>query len=96
VVEKTCAKGRVVSIATRVVLSPMAAVIAALRMSKVSRTITTSLCVFSERDGPASQHEKGPQDVPLQQGVAVSRVGDLPDDVRLHLLLAGEDVAGDG
>jgi hypothetical protein len=43
VVEKTREKGRVVSIATRVVLGTMAAVIAAWGMSKVSRAINTSL-----------------------------------------------------
>ncbi len=46
VVEKTREKGRVVSIATRVVFGTMAAVIAALGMSKVSRAINTS---FVER-----------------------------------------------
>jgi IS1 family transposase len=46
VVEKTREKGRVVSIATRVVFGTMAAVVAALGMSKVSRAINTS---FVER-----------------------------------------------
>ena len=43
VVEKTREKGRVVSIATRVVFGTMAAVVAALGMSKVSRSIDTAL-----------------------------------------------------
>jgi IS1 family transposase len=46
VVEKTREKGRVVAIATRVVFGTMAAVIAVLGMSKVSRSINTS---FMER-----------------------------------------------
>ena len=44
--EKTREKGRVVSIATRVVFGTMAAVVAALGMSKVSRAINTA---FVER-----------------------------------------------
>ena len=46
VVEKTRAKGRVVAIATRVVFGTIAAVVAALGMSRVSRAINTS---FVER-----------------------------------------------
>ena len=46
VVEKTREKGRVVKIATRVVFGTMAAVVAALGMSRVSRAINTS---FVER-----------------------------------------------
>ena len=53
VVEKTREKGRVVSIATRVVLGTMAAVIAALGMSKVSRSINTS---FVERQNGTDRH----------------------------------------
>ena len=53
VVEKTREKGRVVSIATRVVFGTMAAVIAALGMSKVSRAINTS---FLERQNGTDRH----------------------------------------
>jgi IS1 family transposase len=53
VVEKTRAKGRVVSIATRVVFGTMAAVIAALGMSKASRAINTS---FVERQNGTDRH----------------------------------------
>ena len=53
VVEKTREKGRVVAIATRVVFGTMAAVIAALGMSKVSRAINTS---FVERQNGTDRH----------------------------------------
>ena len=53
VVEKTREKGRVVSIATRVVFGTMAAVIAALGMSKVSGAINTS---FVERQNGTDRH----------------------------------------
>jgi hypothetical protein len=53
VVEKTREKGRVVSIATRVVFGTMVAVIAALGMSKASRAITTS---FVERQNGTDRH----------------------------------------
>jgi hypothetical protein len=53
VVEKTREKGRVVSIATRVVFGTMAAVVAALGMSKVSRSINTS---FVERQNGTDRH----------------------------------------
>src|SRR6476646_5534841 len=53
VVEKTREKGRVVSIATRVVFGTMAAVIAALGMSKVSRAINTA---FVERQNGTDRH----------------------------------------
>jgi hypothetical protein len=46
VVEKTREQGRVVEIATRVVFGTMAAVVAALGMSRVSRAINTA---FVER-----------------------------------------------
>jgi IS1 family transposase len=53
VVEKTREKGRVVSIATRVVFGTLAAVIAALGMSRVSRAINTS---FVERQNGTDRH----------------------------------------
>ena len=53
VVEKTRERGRVVSIATRVVFGTMAAVIAALGMSKASRSINTS---FVERQNGTDRH----------------------------------------
>jgi hypothetical protein len=53
VVEKTREKGRVVSIATRVVFGTVAAVVAALGMSKVSRSINTS---FVERQNGTDRH----------------------------------------
>ena len=53
VVEKTRAKGRVVAIATRVVFGTMAAVVAALGMSRASRSITTS---FVERQNGTDRH----------------------------------------
>lgn len=53
VVEKTREKGRVVSIATRVVFGTMAAVDAALGMSRVSRAINTS---FVERQNGTDRH----------------------------------------
>jgi IS1 family transposase len=52
-VEKTREKGRVVSIATRVVFGTMAAVEAALRMSSASRAINTS---FVERQNGTDRH----------------------------------------
>ena len=53
VVEKTREKGRVVSIATRVVFGTMAAVVAALGMSKASRAINTA---FVERANGTDRH----------------------------------------
>jgi IS1 family transposase len=53
VVEKTREKGRVVSIATRVVFGTMAAVVAALGMSTASRAINTS---FVERQNGTDRH----------------------------------------
>ena len=53
VVEKTREKGRVVSIAARVVFGTMAAVIAALGMSRASRAINTS---FVERQNGTDRH----------------------------------------
>jgi len=53
VVEKSRAKGRVASIATRVVFGTIAAVIAAPGMSRVSRAINTS---FVERQNGTDRH----------------------------------------
>jgi len=53
VVEKARERGRVVSVATRVVFGTMAAVVAALGMSKVSRAINTS---FVERQNGTDRH----------------------------------------
>jgi IS1 family transposase len=53
VVEKTRAKGRVVSIATRVVFGTVAAVVAALGLSRVSTAINTS---FVERQNGTDRH----------------------------------------
>jgi IS1 family transposase len=53
VVEKTREKGRVISIATRVVFGTMAAVIAASGMSRASRSISTS---FVERQNGTDRH----------------------------------------
>jgi IS1 family transposase len=53
VVEKTREKGRVVEVATRVVFGTMAAVVAALGMSRVSRAINTS---FVERQNGTDRH----------------------------------------
>jgi len=53
VVEKTREKGRVVKVATRVVFGTMAAVIMALGMSRVSRSINTS---FVERENATDRH----------------------------------------
>jgi IS1 family transposase len=53
VVEKTRANGRVVSVATRVVFGTIAAVVAALGMSRVSRAINTS---FVERQNGTDRH----------------------------------------
>jgi IS1 family transposase len=53
VVEKTRAKGRVVSIATRVVFGTLAAVVAALGMSGVSTAINTA---FVERQNGTDRH----------------------------------------
>jgi IS1 family transposase len=53
VLEKTRAKGRVVSIATRVVFGTMAAVVAALGRSRASRSINTS---FVERQNGTDRH----------------------------------------
>jgi hypothetical protein len=53
VVEKTREKGRVVSIATRVVFGTMAAVVAALGMSRASRAINTA---FVERQNGTDRH----------------------------------------
>jgi hypothetical protein len=53
VVEKTREKGRAVSIATRVVFGTMAAVVAALGLSRVSRAINTALV---ERQNATDRH----------------------------------------
>ena len=53
VVEKTRAKGRVVSTVTRVIFGTMVAVTAALGMSRVSRAINTS---FVERQNATDRH----------------------------------------
>jgi hypothetical protein len=53
VVEKTREEGRVVSIATRVVFGTMAAVVAALGLSRVSRAINTA---FVERRNGTDRH----------------------------------------
>jgi IS1 family transposase len=53
VVEKAREKGRVAAIATRVVFGTMAAVMAALRMSKASRAINVS---FVERQNGTDRH----------------------------------------
>jgi hypothetical protein len=53
VVEKTREKGRVVAIATRVIFGTIAAVTAALGMSKASRAINTS---FVERQNGTDRH----------------------------------------
>jgi IS1 family transposase len=53
VVEKTRAKGRVVSIVARVIFGTMATVAAALGMSRVSRAINTS---FVERQNATDRH----------------------------------------
>jgi IS1 family transposase len=53
VVEKTRAKGRVVQIVTRVVFGTMAAVVAALGMSRVSTAINTA---FVERQNGTDRH----------------------------------------
>jgi hypothetical protein len=53
VVEKTREKGRVVEVATRVVFGTMAAVAAALSLSRVSRAINTS---FVERQNATDRH----------------------------------------
>ncbi|WP_435011935.1 hypothetical protein P12x_006169 (plasmid) [Tundrisphaera lichenicola] len=53
VVEKTQERGRVVAIATRVIFGTMAAVAAALGMSRVSRSINTS---FVERQNGTDRH----------------------------------------
>ena len=91
VVEKTREKGRVVKIATRVVFGTMAAVAAAL--GTVERESGGQYVVrrAAERHGPAPQRPEGSQDVSIQQGLAVSRGGDLSVDVHLQFLLAGSD-----
>ena len=71
VVEKAREKGRVVSIATRVVFGTMAAVIAALRHVEGESGDQHVVRGASERDGPPPQREEGPQDVPVQQELAV-------------------------
>jgi len=53
VVEKVRAKGRVVGVSRRVVFGTLAAVILALGMSKVSRTINTA---FLERENRTARH----------------------------------------
>ena len=52
-VEKMRAKGRVVTVATRVVFGTMAAVLLALMMSKASRAINTA---FVERENATDRH----------------------------------------
>ena len=72
-------KGRVVEIGTRVVFGTVAAVLAALGMSKVEPGDQHGVRGAAERDGPAPQRAEGPQDVPVQQGLAVPRGGHLLD-----------------
>ena len=90
-VTKRREKGRVVEVGTRVVFGTVAAVLLALGMSKVSRAINTA---FVERQNGTDRHRnarKAPQDVPLLEGLAVSRGGHLLEPVQLQLLLAGAD-----
>ncbi len=92
VVEKTREKGRVVSIATRVVFGTMAAVIAALGMSKVSRSINTS---FVERQNGTDRHRnarKARKTYRFSKDWRHQRIGDLSDDVCVQFLLAGSDL----
>ena len=50
----------------------------------------------AERGRPWPQREGGPQDLSPQRGLAGARGDDVPDDVRLQLLLGGADAAGRG
>jgi IS1 family transposase len=70
VVEKTHEKGRVVKILTRVVFGTMAAVVLALKKSRVSTAINTS---FVERQNGTDRHRNArkAQDVTLEQGLAL-------------------------
>ena len=69
----------------------MAAVLAALGMSRVSRAINTS---FVERQNGTDRHRnarKARKTYRFSQGLAVSRGGHLLHAVQLQLLLAGAD-----
>ena len=65
-VEKRREKGRVVEIVTRVVFGTMAAVLAALAQSKVSRSDQHLVPGASERHRPAPQRPEGPEDLHVQ------------------------------
>lgn len=49
-----------------------------------------------KRQRPTPQRAKGPQDVPLLEGLTVSQVSDLLVDVRVQFLLVGPDAADQG
>ena len=71
-----------VELGKRIVFGTIAAVLLALAMSKVSRAINTA---FVERqnatDRPTPQRTEGPQNLPIQQGLALPRGGHLLEHV---------------
>ena len=85
-----------VEIGTRVVFGTMAAVLAALGMSKVSRTINTA---FVERQNGTDRHRnarKARKTYRFSKDWRYPRGGHLLHDVQLQLLLAGADAGGQG
>jgi len=79
VVAKRREKGRVVEIGTRVVSGTVASVMMTLSLSKVSRAIDTAF--IGREDGPPPRCPEGPQDVPILEGLEVSRGGHLLEPV---------------
>jgi hypothetical protein len=92
-VEKRRENGRVVEVLTRVVFGAMAAVLAALGRSSVSRWINTS---FLERQNATDRRPEGAEDLHVLEGLAGARVDDLLQHVQLQLLLGGADSHGAG
>jgi hypothetical protein len=90
VVEKPREKGRVVSIATRVVFGTMAAVIVALGRSKVSRSINTS---FVERQNGTGRRRNARKARKTYRFSIDWRMNDVLHQIQRQFLLAGADAA---
>jgi hypothetical protein len=78
-VTKRREKGRVVEIGTRVVFGTVAAVLAALGVSRGQPGDQHGVRGARERDGPAPRRAEGEEDLSILEGLAVPRGGDLSD-----------------
>ena len=91
-VHKTRAKGRVVEVATRIVMGLMAVVMKLLGGGKVNTS-------YIERQNATDRHQnarKRRKTYCREQGLGDARGDDGLHDVQLQLLLAGQDVEGEG